>query len=239
MKKLIFGLGILVTGLTSMIASANDYCASPCNACLYGTGFEGLYLGGNLGAITQFAFRNEEFDGAVEGKTHIYTDFTAGGQLGYDWNPCWGLFGLVVDWNWSNLQKTFTTIRGDQLKEALDWYLTIRGRIGMTARNCLFYLSAGAVLSRFETLWDAVSTAGVPIGHFHKNESQWGWTGGFGFEYLVGCNLGLGLDILYMHFNSKEKKFNGGTDALTTSNSVFVGRVLLNYHFGNIDLFCW
>lgn len=234
MKKLIFGLGICIAGFMNPMA-AHDYYF-PCDAIRYSPKkFGGFYLGGNLGVITQIAFRNEDIQGTgVIGKTYIDTDLTMGGQLGFDRKCGYSLLGVIVDGDWSNLQHTYTTVSQDQLIENLDWYLTMRGRAGMTVWDCLFYLSAGAAVARFDTTWNPDDTGD----HFHKDDSRWGWTGSIGVEYFLKDNWSAGVDILYMQFSNSKKPFirhaDGGTNTLATSNSVFVGRVVLNYHIGNL-----
>lgn len=237
MKKLFFVLGLLLTGLTNANAyyCQTDCCGAPCmSPCA--TIYNGLYVGGNLGVISLLAFHNEEDNVGLKAKYFTATGFTAGAQAGYDWNCGCGVLGLVIDWDWSNVEQTHTALSGDKLKDEVDWYLTLRGRAGVVSfYDCLFYLTAGGVLTRFDTKWRVDGTTDI----FHEHESRWGWTGGVGAEYLLGCSWSLGADLLYMFFGHDRKSFTtsaGGTDKLGSSNSVWVARVRLNYHLR--DLMC-
>lgn len=237
MKKLFFGISILIANLTCSVAVAYNgfdqagYCLPPYSY----QGFKGLYLGGNLGVITQFAFRNEDTHAFV-GKTFINADFTIGAQAGYDWNFGCKLFGLIADWDWSTIDQSHTNTNGDQIKDKLDWYLTLRGRTGVTVQDCLFYVTAGAAAAHFETYWNPNST-----NHFRKDALRWGWAGGGGIEYLLGFNWSMGAEILFMQFDLSRKSYtssSGTTYNLGTNDSIWLGRVTLNYHFGAFSCFC-
>lgn len=238
MKKLIFGLGIMVAGLTCSVASADYYygggdcCPPTCDPCC-GSDFNGFYFGGNLGVVTNVAYRND-LDGCTTGGTRTFaeTDFTIGVQLGYDWNCGCSLYGLVVDWNWVNIDHDDHSFSDDRHRNDHDWFLTIRGRAGVTVCDCLVYLTAGAALAEFDTRWRNDTSS------FHHDDHRWGWVAGFGVEYLLGCNWSVGADVLFMHFDEDR---HSHTDADCSfrfghSDSVYVARVLLNYRFG--DLFC-
>lgn len=243
MKPFIFGLAVLAAGLSSSVASAYPYtdqrcCGRPSCPTFCEAGYNGFYIGGNLGVISYLALCNEDDNLGLKGKYYTDTGFTAGGQTGYDWN--WGcpLLGVVADWDWSNIHQSHTALTGDLLKDKLDWYLTIRGRAGVTVCDCLFYLTAGAALGGFETTWRADGGSEI----FHKNASQWGWTGGFGVEYLLGYNWSLGADLLFMYFGYDKKAFtrtDGGIDVLGTNHAVWVARMILNYHFGDLFDCCY
>lgn len=252
MKKLILGLGLAVAGLTCSVASAYDYyqgdcCPAPYNDCYNdccGSDFDGFYFGGNLGVVTNVAYRNDfnDFNESTTGgsRTCVDTDFTIGLQVGYDLNCGCSLFGLVVDWNWVNIDHSDHSFNDDRHRNGHDWFLTIRGRAGITVCDCLFYLTAGAVVADFDTRW----RRGFDDASHHHDDTRWGWVGGFGVEYLLGCNWSVGADILFMHFDEEKHSFTTDGTAPTSfrfghSDSVYVARVLLNYRFGDLfGCFC-
>lgn len=251
MKKLILGLGLAVAGLTCSVASAYDYyqgdcCPAPYNDCYNdccGSDFDGFYFGGNIGVVTHTGYRND-LDGFLtdnSGWTISDTDVTVGLQLGYDWNCGCSLFGLVFDWNWANNDRKIPdnpngTSENNFLKTELDWFLTLRARAGITVCDCLFYLTGGAAAIRVETTWQDEPD------RFHRRNTKWGWTGGVGAEYLLGCNWSVGAEILFIHIDQYKRTFTDSTDtpfAFAHSDSLWVGRVLLNYRFGDLfGCFC-
>ncbi|MEZ5315698.1 MAG: outer membrane beta-barrel protein [Chlamydiales bacterium] len=232
MKKLIFGLGIMIAGLTCSVASADYYyggndCCPPSNNSSPGSDFDGFYIGGNLGVLTNTSFIDDLNGNATGGsRSFSETDFTIGAQLGYDWNYGCGLFGLIVDWDWVNGKE-----HSRYAEDTLNWFLTIRGRTGITVCDCLFYLTAGAAVIDLDSkITDSTAS-------YTYNRSHWGWVGGIGAEYLLGCNWSIGIDLLSMQFSEKVANIEGAAPLeIGNSNSIYMGRVLLNYRFG--DLFC-
>ncbi len=236
MKRLFFGLGIMVAGLTCSVASASDYyyqgdcCPDQCDPCC-DSDFDGFYFGANLGVLTNHAYRGD-LDGFTNGGccTLVDTEFTIGLQLGYDWNCGCSLFGLVADWNWVSNDNSHHSDGGQSHRHGNDWFVTIRGRAGVTVCDCLFYLTGGFAVIDADHRWGDGST-----NHSHSN-TKWGWTGGTGVEYLLGCNWSLGAEILFMHFDDDSSSHNNGTAnfRFKDADSAWVGRLVLNYRFGDL-----
>lgn len=244
MKKFLFGCVIAAGGLTMPSAFAQDYCCptqfDPC-CCDNVTDFNGLYIGGNVGVINHLSHRND-LDGFLTDNSGWSTNdinVTAGVQIGYDWQCCYQLFGIVADWNWTNAEKK---IRDDQndpddpgdnnyVNSKFEWFTTIRARAGLAVCDTLIYLTGGAVVGSFDTTWfDAPDK-------FHHCNTRWGWTGGFGAEFLAWCNFSVSAEFLFLHFNDHTRSFTstaGNTFAFSHSDSAWVGRILVNYRFGDL-----
>lgn len=245
MKKLICGCAVAVCGFLVPQVIAYDVCCPsqyPCNS--YGDGgcFDGFYLGGNLGIISHTAHRNDQ-DGFFtdnSGWTTIDTNFAAGVQLGYDWLCCNKLLGLVADWNWTNNEKRLhdnpNAGVNNYVNSEFDWFSTFRFRTGMTVCDALIYITGGAALGRFETTWNTNQT---PPGEFKFHDTRWGWTGGMGAEFLAWCNWSLGAELLFLQFGNDRSSATAGPSRFRFghSDSAWIGRVTLNYRFG--DLSCW
>lgn len=244
MRKLLIGCALIAAGLQGSL-TANMYGMRGSGDNRHTAGFEGLYVGGNIGVFSHTAHL-EDLNGFGTGAvapfapSSVDTSFTAGVQLGYDWRCNYSLFGLVVDWNWVDTDHsrtyTFTGIPG-RVKADLDWFTTIRARAGLTVCDALVYVTGGAAVTRREATW--TSTASANAGQLSTDNTQWGWTGGVGAEFMVWCNFGLQADFLYMHFSrdSYSRTLGGTTYNFAHSDSAWVGRIGLNYHFG--DLCCW
>jgi outer membrane immunogenic protein len=239
MKKFLLGCAIAMCGLPISNASAQDLCCpTQCDPCCYGMDFNGLYFGGNLGAFSHTAHRNDE-DGFLtdnSGWSTNRTSFEAGVQLGYDWQCCNTLFGIVGDWNWV---RTRHHVKDDPNGGGLgghrsraQWFSTIRVRAGLAVCDATVYVTGGAAVTRFRNRWDD----GV-LNTFNDHHTRWGWTGGAGTEFLLGCNWSLGLEVLFLHFDDHRRTFtrvDGVPFEFTHSDSSWVGRVLLNYRFGDL-----
>jgi outer membrane immunogenic protein len=249
MKRIIYGCALALSLLTMPQASAQDCCYGPSQNCCYGpqydpccgySDFNGFYVGGNLGVFTHTAYRQDQdaFLTDNSGWSTNDTSVIAGVQLGYDWQWCSKLFGLVVDWNWTNanvrLQEDPNDVDDHFIESEHHWFTTIRGRAGVALSDALVYVTLGAAVARFENTWQDLPD------NFSFDRTRWGWVGGAGAELLLGCSWSVGLEVLYLHFDHYERTFTSSTGADFTfghSDSSWVGRVILNYRFG--DLFCW
>jgi len=241
-KKIFFGFLASYSLLLSQAYAQNDCCPSQYNSCCDQATFDGFYLGGNLGIITHTAHRNDR-DGFLtdnSGWTTNDTNFTIGVQLGYDWVCDCKLLGLVVDWNWADNNKTLrdnpNAVGSDNfIRSSLDWFTTIRARAGLTVCDALVYVTGGAAVTSFDTTWNESPDK------FKAHDTKWGWTGGFGAEFLVWCNWSLGAEVLFMQFSEREETFTSTTATdfeFGHSDSAWVGRIVLNYRFGDLCGWC-
>lgn len=243
MKKLICGCAVVICGLLMPQVTAQDVCCpSQYPSNYYGDGgcFDGFYLGGNLGIISHTAHRSDQDNFLTDnsGWTTIDTDFTAGVQLGYDWLCYNKLFGLVADWNWTNVEEKLkenpNSTSANYVNSEFDWFSTFRARTGMTICDALIYITGGAALGRFHTTWFDDPDK------FKFHDTRWGWTGGVGAEFLAWCNWSVGAELLFLQFSHDESSSTSSAGSRFTfghSDSAWIGRVSLNYRFG--DLSCW
>src|SRR5262245_29120197 len=112
MNKFLFGLAIASTAMTiAGSASAADMPTKAPPVAYNPSGavrFTSFYVGGNTGAVAYTANRND-LDGFLSDTT-TYTSnnigWTGGVQVGYDWQSCNSVFGVVADWNWANINNT-------------------------------------------------------------------------------------------------------------------------------------
>lgn len=241
MKKLFYGFA-LTFGVLTMPLSADDCCYLPqYDCCDYydEVDFSGFYVGGNVGVFSHTAHRND-LDGFLtdnSGWTTIDTNVEAGVQIGYDWQWCNKLFGLVADWNWVNTDRKVLDdpngIGTGYVRNRADWFTTIRARAGLTISDALVYITLGAAVTRFHNDWRDVQ-------EFNHHNTRWGWVGGAGTEFMLGCHWSIGAEVLYLHFSQETHSFTtgGSTYAFSHSDSNWVGRVLLNYRFGDLFSYC-
>jgi opacity protein-like surface antigen len=240
MRKLIFACAILSGSLMTSLVSAQDCGYTPqSNPYCCGGSFDGFYVGGNLGVASHVAHRND-LDGffivdGPAGWTFISTNVTAGVQLGYDWQCCNKLFGLVIDWNWVNTQvrnriEPNTTSTDFHINSDFNWFTTIRARGGLTICDTLFYVTGGAAVARHKNTWISGNS------HFNDNHTRWGWVAGAGAEWLLFCNWSVGAEFLWLQFSEHTRTLSPADYAFGHSDQGYIGRILLNYRFG--DFFC-
>ncbi|WP_061027829.1 outer membrane protein [Bradyrhizobium sp. CCH5-F6] len=205
------------------------------------------------GSITSGSF---DMNGAV-----------AGGQAGYNWQNANWVYGIEGDLNWSDEKGratfncggvapaggpclpgltflppgglTGTTLTVDQ---HLQWFGTLRGRIGILATpKVLFYGTGGLAFGEIKTTgtMTGFTPAGVAIASVGSNSTtRAGWTVGAGVEGKITQNWSAKLEYLYMDLG----RFSSGPFTLAPASTIsanvssrFTDHILragINYQFG-------
>jgi outer membrane immunogenic protein len=179
-----------------------------------------------------------------------------GAQAGYNWQRGPIVFGVETDIQISdigdevngttrlfgplNLNTTTTT--------ALDWFGTVRGRIGYAWDNTLLYFTGGFAYGKVEDSLNATLSLGGPslqFAHLGKNDIETGYVLGGGLEFKPGPVLGLlngpnwTVKLEYQYINLGSEKVTGSVLGLLPLQSSEIDheyhtvRVGLNYHIPN------
>jgi outer membrane immunogenic protein len=170
------------------------------------------------------------------GWTATDTAFTAGAQIGYDWQFGAKVFGLVADWNWTNARATTVDDPNAPptgfIRSEMDWFATLRTRSGVVVDNTLVYITGGLAAASIETSY---SDSGDTFTH---DKVRWGWTGGAGAEFALWSNWSATAEVLYMQFRKDSVTFNsppnGGVSTFDNNDDAWVARVGLNYRWGGV-----
>ena len=221
----IAGIAFLASSAAALAADLQPYNAPPPPPPLYN--WNGFYVGLNGG----YGWTNVDAGIVAVGPASI-ADFGAvgldshargavfGGQLGYNWqlSPNWVL-GFEGDFDGAGITGTAAAVTTSGLKggatdgflatERLNWLATIRGRIGYTWGNGLFYFTGGGawensthnILVSTNTLFGIVSNSAAAS--FDTTRS--GFVLGLGYEWLIAQNWTARLEYLNYDFSS-----NGG-----------------------------
>lgn len=188
------------------------------------TGFYvGVNAGGGFGGNDEVGFhsfgnylgRYGKLDGS---------GFLGGGQIGYNYqfDPNW-VVGLEADFQGADISDSFSSSAASASSK-IDWYGTVRPRIGYAYDNTLFYGTGGLAYGHVK--YDG-SVAGV--GSFSDDKTKAGWTIGAGVEHAFTDHVTAKLEYQYVDFGSS----NVGGDALNSKASLdfHAIRVGLNYKF--------
>ncbi len=204
----------------------------------------GFYIGGNAGLSggdfdTLFS-SSVSSDWASFGATS--RGFSGGGQIGYNyqWPTSNIVVGVEADFQGSTLEGTYFNgtlgdasgpLSGEKTQSNVDWWGTVRGRIGYAFGNILPYATGGFAYGRVDnsyTAWD-------PSGSFSYSYggTQTGWTAGAGVEYALTHNLTLKVEYLYTDLGSFDNTFPGGdyTTYESTRTTFSTVRAGLNWKF--------
>jgi outer membrane immunogenic protein len=138
--------------------------------------------------------------------------------------------------------------------EKLDWFGTVRGRVGYTNGPGLFYLTGGLAYGDVERSGSVTGATQNPngttrntfTGFYGVSSTKVGWTVGAGGELKIASdpNWSVKAEYLYVDLGSNSDTFNtifqpGGVPAAgvaatrtdTSSNHENILRIGLNYHF--------
>ena|SRR6185437_1533573 len=195
----------------------------------------GFYIGGNVGY--SWGQQDNSIDGASIGGTNL-NGIIGGGQVGYNWQINQIVFGLEADFQGSGQKGdgSFTGAPGIipattfTYTDKLDWFGTVRGRVGYAFDRWLPYVTGGWAYGH-GTIGGAA--AGGITGSGNVSNDYSGWALGGGLEYAFLNNWSAKLEYLHLDFG------NGPSVTLAPSAAVLSGgklrddivRVGLNYKF--------
>jgi outer membrane immunogenic protein len=206
--------GILGLTLTSVVALASANAADMYRAPDGGykdgpvyaeVNWSGLYAGGNAGygwsANTDYLDPTGAFGGA---------------QIGYNFQRGNIVFGAEADFEGADISASNV---GD--KSEMNWFGTVRGRLGYTFGKALVYATGGFAYGNIVN--DGVS------------ETQTGWVAGGGLEYKLAPNWSGKVEYQYLDLSAEHWWKGVGPLGLGsgTESQVQTVRVGLNYFFNN------
>ena len=223
MKNFLFR-GILLIPLafagSAGAADLGPYKAPPAPAATAFT-WTGFYIGADIGGGATHTHATTVPDPAIPGSFDLQSfalngsGFLGGLHAGYNWQvaPSW-LLGVEDDIDWTSIRASSLgplTIGGipnggiagatsaDSLISNLNWLATIRGRVGYTASNWLFYATGGAAIGGLnQSATQSFSAAGLSaMWPFSTSTTREGWVAGGGFEYAVTNNWILRAEYLF------------------------------------------
>ena len=152
-----------------------------------------------------------------------------GGQIGYNYQTGNWVWGVVADFQFSNMKKSGQTdvpAFGPFLENfqghsaSIDWFGTARGRVGWAFNQFLPYVSGGLAYGKVSSTLSVFAPTTLFTLSGANDSTRTGWTVGGGFEYAVNNNVSLGVDYIYMDL---------GHDTVTATNqNLFAFPVVLS-----------
>ncbi|WP_029074035.1 outer membrane protein [Kaistia adipata] len=230
---------VLALGVAGAQAADLTYEPAPVAAPV-AFNWTGFYVGvhGGIGGGEFDTTFTEEFDDySVDYNDNAFGAF-GGAQIGYNWqfSPNW-VAGVEADIAYSGIESNFDwNYAGGSsynISTNVDWFGTLRGRIGYAWDNLLVYGTGGAAYGDVE----------VSTNYSDPNESygssfsdtRWGWTIGAGVEYGITQNITLKTEYLYVDLGSiHQNAYNAAEDdygQFDTDVAFHTLKVGLNYKF--------
>ena len=135
------------------------------------------------------------------------SSWVGGGHAGYNWQSNAWVYGVETDISGMHLNSAMNTALSDGLTTAstnadVNWYGTLRVRLGWTQGSALFYGSAGLAYGK-ETLNSSISMPAAPLSLSSSTSSvKTGWVAGGGIDYRWTPNVIVGVQYQYVDLGS-------------------------------------
>jgi outer membrane immunogenic protein len=169
-----------------------------------------------------------------------------GGQVGYNWQMANWLVGVEADIQGADIGRTSTVVfpGGGGIvpststgRDHIDWFGTLRGRVGVTAGPALFYGTGGLAYGGVKT---NVTNVFVPVASGNAlgsdSSTRVGWAAGAGVEWGFAPNWTVRGEYLHMDLGRSNVTIAdtafAGSATYRFSHVVDAVRVGVNYRFG-------
>jgi outer membrane immunogenic protein len=167
-----------------------------------------------------------------------------GGQIGYSRQGIlgtpWLVAGIEADIQGAGISGSATDMYGENYRMNLDWFGTVRGRIGYAANNTLFYFTGGFAFGGLRQHGEDNTDPSLTA-NYDFNGTVTGYVLGGGIEYKFNPSWSLKAEYQYLNFGKNDPStstaaVNAGYGATASADGFKVGedafhtvRVGVNY----------
>jgi len=236
-------VSVLALGVVAAQAADLTYEPAPVVEAPAAFNWTGFYIGVHGGAAVgdfKYPLSISEIDGPGNFGAELKQDASGGfggAQIGYNWqfNPNW-VVGAEADIAASSYQGKISFNGGGANVEAgseVEWFGTVRGRIGYAMDNVLLYGTGGLAYGDVKS--SITGSLGGPGIDLSSSDTEYGWTIGGGLEYGITKNITFKTEYLYVDLGSRtiidtpiNETANFKLDADTKFHTLKAG---LNYKF--------
>ena len=249
MKRILAGaaalLGTAVSAQAADLAVKAPYLKAPVAMVYDWTGF---YVGVNAGVGLGRDYTRMAIPAGLSFEASYLTPQggLGGAQIGYNWQTKSFLgnlvFGVEADFQGTDMRDSFSCLIGclpaqnNNFNQRLDWFGTVRGRVGIATGPVLTYVTGGYAYGSVKTTYTETLPPGGPAntGAFASNQNRGGYVLGSGVEAALGGNWTGKIEYLYMNLGDRIDLFplNGFAHAMSTDIRENIWRVGLNYRIG-------
>jgi outer membrane immunogenic protein len=261
-------IGVLASAATTLSASAADLGARPIGkapaiAPVAAFSWTGCYIGVNGGwgfgdsdvlvassadPVAVAFFTPALTAGALPRVFSLEKDGALfGGQIGCNWQSGAFVFGGEADFQWSDIKDAVaittnvpgfvTGIHG--VSQDLNWFGTVRGRIGWASDRVLFYATGGLAYGDVDYFGLFTFPATNDFQTVALSDTEFGWTVGAGIEWAFAPNWSIKAEYLYIDLGDRNIATVGSgrapnpTVSLITNweNTYHIARGGVNFRF--------
>jgi outer membrane immunogenic protein len=195
-----------------------------------------------VGALATPALAQNPFKYVVNGSNSASgSSWVAGAQGGYNWQTGSAVYGFETDFSFTNLQSsmngslscflygssvacstfspTFSPTPSANTSSSVDWYGTVRGRLGWTTGPILLYGTGGLAYGKVD-LNSNFNSVGLSL-NSQTSSVRTGWVLGGGIDYMVRPNVLVNLGYQYVDLGSVSVASSacGGSCSITQNAS--------------------
>jgi outer membrane immunogenic protein len=135
-----------------------------------------------------------------------------GGQIGYNWQGVSGMSSLVAgieaDIQGAGISGKAITVPGEPFKNSLDWFGTVRGRIGYAASSALVYVTGGFAYGGLRQ--NGEDNSWPTPAFYESNGTVTGYVLGGGVEYKFNPSWSLKAEYQYLNFGKNDPALVSG-----------------------------
>jgi outer membrane immunogenic protein len=177
-------------------------------------------------ASAQFAIQFPNGSGSDSG-----SGWVAGLHTGYNWQRGTLVYGVEADINWTDLKSEITKgfnvnlpggvpLPSARTTSEIDWFGTVRGRLGWTNGPVLFYGTGGLAYGKvnLDSRFDFGQFQNLAVSS-HADSTKVGWVAGVGINYLWNPNTILSLNYQYVDLGKTRISDSATNPGITISQS--------------------
>jgi outer membrane immunogenic protein len=164
-----------------------------------------------------------------------------GVSVGKDWQVGNVVYGIVVDISKSDISGFFTPDVDDGFETKIDWFGTVRGKLGYATGPYLLYATGGLAYGKVKATQGDIDIP-APVfdpdtGFVSKSEIRIGWAAGGGIDVSVAKNLIFGVEYLYVDLGDDTVTMTGPqaggtvTSRVNVNTDIHTVRANLRYKF--------
>jgi outer membrane immunogenic protein len=174
----------LATAVMFTAVSVAGSAAQAHDAALWQGAYVGVHAGGDFGKFSAKSGSGSETINGIEGGFHA----------GYNWQAGSMVYGLEGDADLSGAKKDFKD-PGFTATLSNGFLGSLRGRVGFTSGQALFYGTGGVAFGSTK-----VSAAATGFGSGSIKDTTTGYVLGLGMEYALSSNLSARIEGLHYGF---------------------------------------
>ncbi|MBZ9676252.1 outer membrane protein [Mesorhizobium sp. ES1-1] len=191
----------------------------------------GLYVGGHVGygfGQTDATFSAPNTPGFAATQDYDVDGFLGGVQVGYNYQMNSLVLGVEADFSGADINggsdEINIGVRGDTYDTKIDWFGTVRGRVGYAMDRTLIYGTGGLAFGSVENRY-----LDGPDNSFSEKSTKTGWTAGAGIEYALDDHWSAKAEYLYVDLGNQTIDYGGSNTEF--DNKFHTVRLGLNYKF--------